>query len=101
MRKSSSKSARHWPPITARADKSRRAGRELELTPREAQLLELLLRNPRVVVTRERALEQVWGGEDEATFNAVDRLVAHLRRKLGEPPLIHTVRGVGFRLDRL
>ena len=79
---------------------ARRAGRELELTRREAELLELLLRNPRVVITRERALEEVWGGEGEATFNAVDRYVAYLRRKLGEPPLIHTVRGVGFRLDR-
>jgi two-component system response regulator MprA len=79
---------------------ARREGRELELTRREVQLLELLLHNPRVVIARERALEDVWGGEDEATFNAVDRLVANLRRKLGEPPLIHTVRGVGFRLDR-
>ena len=79
---------------------ARRAGRELELTRREAELLELLLRNPRVVITRERALEEVWGGESEATFNAVDRYVAYLRRKLGEPPLIHTVRGIGFRLDR-
>ena len=79
---------------------ARRGGRELELTRREAELLELLLRNPRVVITRERALEEVWGGEGEATFNAVDRYVAYLRRKLGDPPLIHTVRGVGFRLDR-
>jgi two-component system response regulator MprA len=79
---------------------ARRAGRELELTRREAELLELLLRNPRAVVTRERALEEVWGGEGEATANAVDRYVAYLRRKLGEPPLIHTVRGIGFRLDR-
>jgi two-component system response regulator MprA len=79
---------------------ARRAGRELELTRREAELLELLLRNARAVVTRERALEEVWGGEGEATFNAVDRYVAYLRRKLGDPPLIHTVRGVGFRLDR-
>jgi two-component system, OmpR family, response regulator MprA len=78
----------------------RRAGRELELTRREAELLELLLRNPRAVITRERALEEVWGGEGEATTNAVDRYVAYLRRKLGDPPLIHTVRGVGFRLDR-
>jgi two-component system response regulator MprA len=52
------------------------------------------------VVTRERALEEVWGGEGEATHNAVDRYVAYLRRKLGDPPLIHTVRGVGFRLGR-
>ena len=53
---------------------------------------------PRGVVTRELALDEVWGGE--GTPNAVDRYVAYLRRKLGDPPLIHTVRGVGFRLDR-
>ena len=82
------------------SDVARRGGRELELTRREAQLLELLLRNARAVVTRERALEDVWGGEGEATPNAVDRYVAYLRRKLGDPPLVHTVRGVGFRLDR-
>jgi two-component system, OmpR family, response regulator MprA len=78
----------------------RGGGAEIELTRREAQLLELLLRNARGVVTRELALEEVWGGEGEATANAVDRYVAYLRRKLGDPPLIHTVRGVGFRLDR-
>ena len=77
-----------------------RAGRTIELTRREAGLLELLLRNARGVVTRELALEEVWGGEDVATPNAVDRYIAYLRRKLGEPPLIHTVRGVGFKLDR-
>jgi two-component system, OmpR family, response regulator MprA len=75
-----------------------RAGRDLELTRREAELLELLLRNPRSVVTREVALEEVWGGEGEASLNVVDRYVAYLRRKLGEPPLIQTVRGLGFRL---
>jgi len=78
---------------------ARRGGRDLELTRREAELLELLLRNARGVVTRELALEEVWGGEGEATPNAVDRYVAYLRRKLGDPPLIHTVRGVGFRLE--
>jgi two-component system response regulator MprA len=78
---------------------ARRAGREIELTRREAELLELLLRNPRGVVSRELALERVWGGEGEASLNVVDRYVAYLRRKLGDPPLIHTVRGVGFRLD--
>jgi two-component system, OmpR family, response regulator MprA len=75
-----------------------RAGRDLELTRREAELLELLLRNQRSVVTREVALEEVWGGEGEASLNVVDRYVAYLRRKLGEPPLIQTVRGLGFRL---
>jgi two-component system, OmpR family, response regulator MprA len=75
-----------------------RDGRPLHLTRREAQLLELLMRHSRAVVTREAALEQVWGGEDEATSNSVDRYVAYLRRKLGEPPIIETVRGIGFRL---
>ena len=78
---------------------ARRGGADLELTRREAELLALLLRNARGVVTRELALEE-WGGEGEVTMNAVDRYVAYLRRKLGDPPLIHTVRGVGFRLDR-
>ena len=77
-----------------------RGGRELELTPREAELLALLLREARAVVTRERALEEVWGGELEARPNVVDRYVAYQRRKLGDPPLIRTVRGVGFVLDR-
>ena len=86
--------------LTLESGVARRAGRELALTPREAELLALLLRNARGVVTRELALEEVWGGEGEVTMNAVDRYVAYLRRKLGEPPLIHTVRGVGFRLDR-
>jgi two-component system, OmpR family, response regulator MprA len=84
--------------VTLESGLGRRAGRDLELTPREADLLELLLRNARGVVTRELALDEVWGGE--GTMNAVDRYVAYLRRKLGDPPLIHTVRGVGFRLDR-
>jgi len=78
---------------------ARRGGRDLELTQRESDLLELLLRNARAVVTREQALDEVWGGERAAGANVVDRYVAYLRRKLGDPPLIHTVRGVGFRLD--
>jgi two-component system, OmpR family, response regulator MprA len=77
---------------------ARRGGREVPLTRREAELLELLLRNARGVVTRELALERVWG-EGEASANVVDRYVAYLRRKLGDPPLIHTVRGIGFRLE--
>jgi two-component system, OmpR family, response regulator MprA len=78
---------------------ARRGGRDIPLTRREVELLELLLRNARGVVTRELALERVWG-DGEAGANVVDRYVAYLRRKLGDPPLIHTVRGVGFRLDR-
>ena len=77
-----------------------RGGRDLALTAREADLLELLLRNARRVVTREAALERVWGGPAAARLNVVDRYVAYLRRKLGEPQLIETVRGVGFVLGR-
>jgi two-component system response regulator MprA len=79
---------------------ARRAGREIALSGREADLLELLLRNPRHVVTREAALARVWGGADRASGNSVDRYVSYLRRKLGEPPLIETVRGAGFVLGR-
>jgi two-component system, OmpR family, response regulator MprA len=75
-----------------------RAGRQIDLTGREAELLELLMRNPRTVVTRDMALTHVW--EDAVSENVVDRYVGYLRRKLGEPPLIHTVRGVGFTLRR-
>jgi two-component system response regulator MprA len=52
------------------------------------------------VVSRDLALERVWGSRTVASFNAVDRYVSYLRRKLGEPPLIETVRGVGFVLGR-
>jgi two-component system response regulator MprA len=76
----------------------RRGGREIELTGREAELLELLMRNPRTVVTRDMALAQVWA--EPVSENVVDRYVGYLRRKLGEPALIHTVRGVGFTLRR-
>jgi two-component system response regulator MprA len=73
-----------------------RRGRALELTSREADLLELLLRTPNQVVSRQRAVEEVWDGA--AVANVVDRYVANLRAKLGDPPLIETVRGVGFML---
>ncbi len=73
-----------------------RGGRAIELTGREADLLELLLREPGRVVTRERAIEEIWEGAAEP--NVVDRYVTRLRRKLGDPPLIQTVRGSGFKL---
>ena len=78
----------------------KRAGREVALSARETDLLELFLLNPRRIVTRELALEHVWGGAAAATQNSVDRYVSYLRRKLGEPPLIETLRGVGFVLRR-
>jgi two-component system response regulator MprA len=76
-----------------------RGGRALDLSARELDLLELLLRNPHRVVSREAALDRVWGGAGAATANAVDRCVSNLRRKLGEPMLIATVRGTGFVLE--
>jgi two-component system, OmpR family, response regulator MprA len=66
----------------------------LTLSEREADLLALLLRNARRVVPREQAVAEIWQGD--ASANVVDRYVSNLRRKLGEPPLIETVRGVGF-----
>ena len=77
---------------------ARRGSREIELTARESALLELLLRNARTVIPRERALAEIW--DAAAVPNVVDRYVTRLRRKLDDPPLIHTVRGVGFTLGR-
>jgi len=73
-----------------------RSGRPIDLTGREADLLALLLREAGRVVRRERAIDEIWGGAAEA--NVVDRYVTRLRRKLGEPALIRTVRGAGFTL---
>jgi two-component system, OmpR family, response regulator MprA len=78
------------------ARRASRAGREILLTARESALLELLLREAGRTVTRAEALRAVWAGD--ALPSVVDRYVAYLRRKLGEPPLIETVRGVGFRV---
>jgi two-component system response regulator MprA len=75
----------------------RAGGQAIELSARESQLLELLLRDPRSVVSRDAAIERIWGGA--AVSNIVDRYIGRLRRKLGDPPMIRTVRGVGFILD--
>jgi two-component system response regulator MprA len=79
---------------------ARRAGREIALSEREAELLALFLRRARQVVSRRTALTIVWGSTYAASENVVDRYVSNLRRKLGEPPLIETVRGSGFVLGR-
>jgi two-component system response regulator MprA len=73
-----------------------RGGRPIELTGREADLLELLLRSAGHPVSREHALEEIWDAAAEP--NVVDRYVTRLRRKLGDPPLIRTLRGTGFAL---
>jgi two-component system, OmpR family, response regulator MprA len=77
-----------------------RGGRTVELTQREAALLELLLQRPGKVLSRRTAMTSVWSDGSATTENVVDRYVAYLRRKLGDPPLIHTVRGAGFVLRR-
>ena len=73
-----------------------RGGAELDLTRREFDLLEAFLRHPGLVLSRTQLLEQVWGYDWEADGNVVDVFVGYLRRKLGEPRVIQTVRGVGF-----
>ncbi|TDD71584.1 response regulator transcription factor [Jiangella aurantiaca] len=76
-----------------------RGGRAIRLTRTEFSLLELLLRHPRQVLTRDRILEEVWGYDFPTTANSLEVYVGYLRRKTeeqGEPRLIHTVRGVGY-----
>ncbi len=82
--------------LDVEARSARRTKRTIELTGRETALLELLLREPGRTVTRERAIDEIWDGAAEA--NVVDRYVTRLRRKLGSPPLIRTIRGAGFAL---
>jgi DNA-binding response OmpR family regulator len=76
-----------------------RAGRSIELTRREFELLEELGRHAGMVLSRPQLLQSVWGYDFEVDGNVVDVFVGYLRRKLeaaGEPRMIHTVRGVGF-----
>ncbi|SRR5579884_178158 len=76
-----------------------RAGRELTLTPKEFDLLQLFLQHPRQVLTRELLFERIWGYDFDGESNVLDVYVGHLRTKLeagGEPRLLHTVRGVGY-----
>jgi two-component system response regulator MprA len=83
-------------PITR---ETRRGDRSFELTPKEFELFQLLMRHPRQVLVRDRILEEVWnydfGGED----NVLEVYIGYLRKKTeagGEPRLIQTVRGVGY-----
>ncbi|MEP6993688.1 MAG: response regulator transcription factor [Acidobacteriota bacterium] len=73
----------------------------LRLTSREFTLLELLMRSPGSVVSREEILEQAWGERDEPMSNTIDVLIGRLRRKVdsrGKPSRIETLRGMGYRL---
>ncbi|APE34772.1 DNA-binding response regulator [Nocardia mangyaensis] len=85
--------------IDAAGRRVRRAGRELDLTRREYELLTVLAAHHDVVQSRERLLATVWGYTFDTDTNVVDVFVSYLRRKLeaaGEPRIIHTVRGVGY-----
>ena len=76
-----------------------RGERRISLTRTEFSLLEMLIANPRRVLTRSRILEEVWGFDFPTSGNALEVYVGYLRRKTeaeGEPRLIHTVRGVGY-----
>jgi two-component system, OmpR family, response regulator MprA len=76
-----------------------RGERELELTAREFELLEHLMRNARIVVSRQALLDEVWGYHPFAETNTVDVFISNVRRKLeqdGEPRVLHTVRGAGY-----
>ncbi len=73
--------------------------RDIELTNREFELLEYLMRNEKLVVSRERLLEEVWGYDPLAMTNTIDVFISNLRRKLeegGEDRLLHTKRGAGY-----
>jgi DNA-binding response OmpR family regulator len=78
---------------------ARRGERELDLTRREFELLQLLMRNPGEILDRARLHEEVWGYTFDPGTNVADVFVGYVRRKLeqdGEPRVLHTVRGVGF-----
>jgi two-component system, OmpR family, response regulator MprA len=82
--------------VDVRAREVRRAGRLIELTATEFELLCHFLRHPRQVLSRDQILEGAWGHGAGTISNVVDVYVGYLRAKLGEPRLVQTVRGVGY-----
>ena len=84
--------------VDERARRATLAGRELELTPKEFELLAALARDPGAAISRQRLLAEVWQTSWYGSSKTIDVHVAALRRKLGDPGWIETVRGVGFRL---
>jgi DNA-binding response OmpR family regulator len=80
----------------------KRAGRVIELTPKEFGLLEYLMRNAGKHVTRAQILNQVWNLPNDTLTNVVDVYVNYLRKKINGPSdrkLIHTVRGIGYEMS--
>jgi DNA-binding response OmpR family regulator len=94
------------PPVLEAADLSLdpnrrvvfRAGRRLDLSPKEFAVLECLLSSPGRLVSAEDLLERVWDEAADPFTTAVKTTIRRLRAKLGEPPLIHTVREGGYRI---
>ncbi len=84
--------------IDRRARVVRACGVALACTPKEYAILDLLARDPGALVTRHQLLEEVWGPHWYGTTKMIDVHIASLRRKVGDPTLIETLRGVGFRL---
>jgi two-component system, OmpR family, response regulator RegX3 len=84
--------------VDPRAHRATLEDRELPLTAKEFALLELLARDPGAVMSRERILAEVWDTTWYGSAKTIDVHVASLRRKLGDPGWIETVRGVGLRL---
>lgn len=79
-----------------------RDGVTVDLTVREYAILEYLVRNRNIVVTREQIRANIWSIDDDINSNVVDVYIRYLRRKIDDPfeeKLIHTIRGVGYRLE--
>ncbi len=104
LRRNESRAPRELTAGNLRLDPSRRrvfrGEEELRLTAREFTILELLMRAPGAVVSREDILEHAWGEREEPMSNTIDVLVGRLRRKIdgGRGSSIETVRGMGYRL---
>jgi two-component system, OmpR family, response regulator RegX3 len=85
--------------VDPRARRAMLGGRELSLTMKEFDLLALLARDAGAVVSRQRILEEIWQTSWYGSAKTIDVHVAALRKKLGDPAWIETVRGIGFRLE--
>ena len=82
----------------------KRAGKRIELSPKEYSLLEYLMRHAGSVVTRSMILDHVWQYDFEGNDNVLEVYISYLRRKIDKNhavPLIHTVRGAGYRLGEV
>lgn len=84
--------------VDTRARRASVDGREVPLTPKEFEVLALLAEDPGAAVDRRRILREVWGTTWYGPSKAIDMHISALRKKLGDPGLIETVRGIGFRL---